>query len=89
MSLAPPVFVDATFTQDHADALERLSMAYYWKGWRMQCRCCGRFLAITSDGGLIEHRDGCPTAYEQHPWAQLRALLGGVLPAAAPEAPAQ
>jgi len=80
MTIQPTIFPAQPMTEGHANALNHLGMVFTFRGWDAQCRCCSRRLPITLDGQLIDHRPGCPTAGEQHPWARMRAILAGQLP---------
>ena len=64
-----------------------LSLSRKWKlqGDWMVCRECGRVLVASRDGEALIHKSGCKNQNFQHPWTDLRSILGP--PALSTESP--
>lgn len=58
------------------DALTALHRIWHHEADWMICQGCKRPLIASRDGEELAHSDGCKYAAEQHPWSQLRTLLG-------------
>lgn len=58
------------------NALSALHRIWHHEADWMVCQGCKRPIIASRDGEELAHRDGCRHAAEQHPWSQLRAILG-------------
>lgn len=58
------------------DALTALHRIWRHEADWMICQGCKRPIIASRDGEELAHADGCRHASEQHPWSQLRTILG-------------
>lgn len=58
------------------DALTALHRIWRHEADWMICQGCKHPIIASRDGEELVHRDGCRYAAEQHPWSQLRTILG-------------
>lgn len=57
-------------------SLIALNKIWEWNGDWMKCRDCGRALVASRDGEALRHRPGCSNSTHNHPWSDLRHILG-------------
>lgn len=61
-------------------SIDMIEFTKVWKlkKWSMECRHCERWINVQRDGALVDHKEGCHFAHEQHPWKRLRNILNSV-----------